>query len=123
MRVMSWLKSVTTSNATADMIQMGMSRRMLVLVKIIGENNAHTPKMRKVLKMFEPTTLPMAMSVWPPIAEITLIVNSGIDVPTATTVSPTINCGTRSRSANATEPSVSIIAATIIRAKAPISIK
>jgi hypothetical protein len=120
---MSWCNSVTKSNAIEAKIQMGISRRIFVLVKTIGANREHTPKIRNVLKMFEPTTFPIAMSVWPSNAEMILIVSSGIDVPTATTVRPTINCGTRRRSAKATEPSVSIIAAMIIKANEPISNK
>jgi hypothetical protein len=96
---------------------------MLVLVKMMGENTAHTPRIAKVLKQLEPTTLPIAIALSPLSAEIKLTVSSGIEVPTATIVRPTINSGTRKRAARAVEPSVSNIAPTMMSANAPIRIK
>ena len=87
---------------------------MLLFVKMIGEAKAHTPKIKRMLKMFEPMTLPMAMSPLPASADMKLTVSSGIEVPTATIVRPTINSGIRSFCATATEPSVSSIAPTMI---------
>lgn len=67
---------------------------------------AQTPRMRKTLKMFDPTILPMATSLLPAAAESTETTSSGVEVPTATMVSPTMNSGTRKRWARAAEPSV-----------------
>ncbi len=58
----------------------------------------------------------MAMSLLPLTADMTLTDSSGIDVPTATTVSPTINSGMPRRSARATAPSVSSMAPMTITA-------
>ena len=41
-----------------------------------------------MLKMFDPTTLPTAISVWRRKAAMTLVASSGSEVPTATMVSP-----------------------------------
>jgi hypothetical protein len=65
----------------------------------------------------------MAIALSPLSAEMKLTVSSGIDVPTATIVRPTINSGTRKRAANATEPSVSSIAPKMISASDAIRIK
>ena len=123
MREMSLFMSVVATSANVAAMQMGMSRRMLVLVKSMGENTAHTPRIAKMLNVLEPTILPIAMALSPLRAEIKLTVSSGIDVPTATIVRPTINSGTRKRAAKATEPSVSNIAPKMMRASAPIRIK
>jgi hypothetical protein len=90
---------------------------------MMGENRAHTPSIARVLKQLEPTTLPIAIALSPLSAEMKLTVSSGIDVPTATIVRPTINSGTRKRAANATEPSVSNIAPMMISASDAIRIK
>ena len=71
-----------------------------------GRIRAQTPRMTKTLKMFDPTTLPIATSLLPAMAESTDTTSSGVEVPTATTVSPMMNSGTRNRCANAAEPSV-----------------
>jgi hypothetical protein len=46
------------------------------------------PRMKSTLKMLLPTTLPSAMSTWPPQAERTETASSGALVPKATTVRP-----------------------------------
>ena len=51
---------------------------------------AEIPNTNKILKRFEPMTLPRAISTWPFFAAITEVTSSGSDVPTATIVSPTI---------------------------------
>ena len=68
--------------------------KLAQVVKIMGETIEQVPSTANMLNIFEPTTLPIAMSPWPPIAEIKLTASSGIDVPTAITVRPTINSGT-----------------------------
>ena len=49
---------------------------------------AESPKMSSILAILLPTTLPIAMSVECPIADVTETASSGILVPNATTVSP-----------------------------------
>ena len=83
-----------------------MSRRILPAVSGRGRIRAQTPRMTKTLKMFDPTTLPIATSLLPAMAESADTTSSGVEVPTATTVSPMMNSGTRNRCANAAEPSV-----------------
>ena len=74
---------------------------MLPAVSGRGRIRAQTPRMTKTLKMFDPTTLPIATSLLPAMAESTDTTSSGVEVPTATIVSPI-----RNRCANAAEPSV-----------------
>ena len=62
--------------------------------------------MTKTLKMFDPTTFPIATSLFPPMAESTETTSSGVEVPTATIVSPMMNSGMRKRWARAALPSV-----------------
>ena len=120
---MSLFMSVVATSAMVAAMQMGMSRRMFVLVKSMGDSTAHTPRIANMLKMLEPTTLPMAIALSPLSADMKLTVISGIDVPTATIVRPTINSGTRKRPANATEPSVSNIAPKMMSASDTMRIK
>ena len=49
---------------------------------------AVSPSMPSTLKMFEPTTLPMATSALPPTAPRKLTTSSGIEVPTPTMAAP-----------------------------------
>ena len=72
----------------------------------MGATMAATPVMSRVLKMFDPTTLPTARSAVPFNADTRLTQNSGADVPTATMVRPMTICGMLMRSASATAPSV-----------------
>ena len=55
----------------------------------IGLTTAAIPNTSVRLQIFDPTTLPMAMSGLPIIADLMLINNSGAEVPNATMVSPT----------------------------------
>lgn len=71
-----------------------------------GRTRAHSPRMTNTLKMLEPTTLPIATSLWPPMADSTLTTSSGVEVPMATIVRPITNSETRKRWASAAEPSV-----------------
>jgi len=50
--------------------------------------------MKRILLMFEPTTVPVTISGSPPKTEITPTANSGSEVPKATTVAPMMNEGT-----------------------------
>ena len=54
----------------------------------MGEITPVTPKISKMLKTFEPNTLPMAMPLLPLRAATALVASSGSDVPPATMVSP-----------------------------------
>ena len=63
--------------------------------------------MTPMLKMFEPTTLPMAMAPWPCAAAVELTISSGVLVPYATTVSPTSSGVTPSRTASDAPPRTS----------------
>ena len=58
------------------------------LLTFIGKIVADAPIIRKILKIFEPTTLPTAISLSPFLAAITDVTNSGRDVPHATIVRP-----------------------------------
>ena len=93
-RDMSLFVSVVATRASVAAMHIGISRRMLVLVNMMGEKSAHTPSMASTLNMFDPTIFPIAIALSPFSAEIKLTVSSGIDVPIATIVSPTINSGT-----------------------------
>ena len=52
----------------------------------IGEINADTPNIRKVLKILEPTTFPMAISTFFFRAATREVANSGREVPIETIV-------------------------------------
>ena len=54
----------------------------------IGLTIAKTPITRKILAIFEPMTLPTAISLWPFLAAETVPANSGRLVPNATIVNP-----------------------------------
>ncbi len=51
---------------------------------------ALVPITNKILKIFEPTILPIAISAFPRLAAVTEVTNSGRDVPNATMVNPII---------------------------------
>ena len=112
------LKSESDASATSSSdttIPNGMSRRILPAVSGRGRMRAQTPRMTNTLKMLDPTTLPIATSLFPATAESTDTTSSGVEVPTATIVSPMMNSGTRSRLASAAEPSVRKLAPARIR--------
>ncbi len=60
-----------------------------------------------MLKMFEPTTFPTAISRWPRQAARTDVATSGSDVPAATIVRPMTSSETPNDRANATAPPTS----------------
>ena len=84
----------------------GMSFRTVFLLMIMGATMAVIPTISNVLKTFDPTTFPTAISDVPLIADISDTKNSGIEVPIATTVSPITIWGTFIRCAKAVAPSV-----------------
>ena len=57
-------------------------------LKGIGLIIALIPKIKKILKMFEPTMFPTAISVFFLYAAVADVANSGSDVPRATIVKP-----------------------------------
>ena len=59
-----------------------------MLLTFIGSIVADNPKIRRILKIFEPITLPTAISLSPFFAAIIEVTNSGSDVPKATIVRP-----------------------------------
>ena len=72
-----------------------------------GVISADTPRMNRTLKMLLPTTLPMAMSLLPWIAEPTETATSGALVQKATIVSPTTSGETPQDSASRLLPRTS----------------
>ena len=71
----------------------------------IGQTKADAPKISNVLKMFDPTTFPIAMSALPCTAERKLTTISGVDVPIPTIVRPITNSLNPKRLAMLEEPS------------------
>ena len=57
-------------------------------VMLIALTIAVPPRMKPRLKILDPTTFPIEISVWPVIAARIVTANSGADVPNATTVRP-----------------------------------
>ena len=85
-----------------------MPRSTDVMVpRLSGATVDETPSIRKMLKMLEPRTLPIAMSVSPFRAAITEVTSSGNDVPAATMVRATMDCETPSSKAMPEAPSTS----------------
>ena len=73
------------------MIFNGMSFFRLLLVIVSGAMMAVTPRISIVLKIFEPTMFPIAMSALPCKEERKLTTISGVDVPIPTIVRPITN--------------------------------
>ena len=97
----------STRSRTVIPILMGISFLLLILVMAIGQISAVTPRIRRTLKIFEPMTLPMAMSAFPLIAPMKLTTSSGAEVPMPTMVSPITKSLMPRRLAIADEPSTS----------------
>lgn len=89
-RLMTPPKVATKSIAETPM-PIGMSRLTLFFVRFIGDKSAQSPTMTRVLKLFDPTTFPIAISGFPLTAETKLTTISGRDVPRATIVRPMTN--------------------------------
>ena len=62
----------------------------LSVVTFRGDMPAEAPRIRKVLKIFEPTTFPMAISAFFLRAAIKEVANSGREVPIEIMVNPMI---------------------------------
>ena len=73
--------------------------------ELIGETVAVTPRIQRMLKIFDPTTLPIAMSDCFRKAATTLVASSGRLVPAATTVRPITASDTPQDFAKAVAPS------------------
>ena len=95
--------AIIAHRMTAASRENGQSRRMSVRSMMSGHTTADRPATTSRLKMFEPTTLPTAISLAPWIAAVTLTASSGADVPKATMVRPTSKGDTPSRRASADE--------------------
>ena len=99
----------------------GMSRFQLDGVMAIGRMRAVTPRISRVFMMFEPTTLPMAMSALPWKAPMKLTTISGAEVPMPTMVRPMTNSLRPKRRAMPEAPSTSQSAPNTMRARPPMS--
>ena len=107
--------SLATKRSTKEArMQRGTSFVMVLRGTCSGMIAAVTPRIKRTLKMFDPTTLPMAKSGLPLRAESTLTVSSGAEVPKATIVSPITRFEMRNRLATAAAPSVRALAPTRI---------
>lgn len=69
---------------------MGRSNRMSCLDTKRGAMMEESPRIKSMLKILLPNTLPSAMSAWPAMDDLMLTASSGELVPKATTVSPII---------------------------------
>ena len=70
----------------------------------IGEIKPVIPRMARILKTLEPTTLPMAMPLCPLRADMMEVASSGSDVPPATIVRPMMASDTPNCSATMLAP-------------------
>ena len=86
-------------------ITIGRSKNRVVFESTIGNILALTQRIRNIFAIFEPRTLPIAISVFPEILARTETINSGILVPIATIVSPIMAWDTQDFFAIDTEPS------------------
>ena len=100
-----------------------MSLLRLLFVMVNGAIRAVTPRIMRVLNMFEPTILPIAMSAFPWNADRKLTTISGVDVPMPTIVRPITNSLIPNFFAMLDEPSTSQLAPKSIRARPPSSIR
>ena len=92
----------TKAKEVANM--MAPSRRTALTSQTMGKMIAGKPSTSRILAMFEPTTLPTAISGAPLNTASKLTTNSGEEVPQATTVRPITRGGTDSRCARVTAP-------------------
>ena len=100
----------------ADRSTSGMSLVIMLRSIFIGANIAVMPIMARTLKMLLPTTLPIASSALPLMADTMLMTSSGADVPKATTVNPMTSSDTPHRFAMLEAPSVNMLAPTNMNA-------
>jgi len=112
------------SQASSDTpIRMGTSKRTSWRCTTSGTITADKPRMNNTLRMLLPTTLPTAMSDWPLRLAPIDTASSGELVPTATTVSPTINGGMPRAAAMREAPRTRASAPTMRRANPAINWK
>lgn len=98
---------------------MGISLLMVDCATRMGRTMATMPIITRMLKMLDPTTLPMASWVAPRAADMTEMTSSGAEVPNDTIVRPITSSLTPQRRAMADEPSVRALAPTSMSAKPP----
>ena len=104
-------------------IAKGMSRSVCSRLMVKGKMAAVAPRMSKVLQMFEPITLPNAMSPCPVIADDRLMNNSGDEVPIPIMVNPIMKLLKWAFLAIATVESTSTLAPTSNNVSPMMSIK
>jgi hypothetical protein len=66
----------------------GISFNTVFFNIVSGKIKEETPRIKKMLKILLPITFPIAISEFPVYAAYVLTINSGADVPNATTVKP-----------------------------------
>lgn len=88
-------------------IHIQISAKLHVLI-LMGANTDEIPRIQKILKIFEPTILPTAISFCPFRAATIDVISSGIDVPMATIVRPITRSETPNNCAILTAPSTNI---------------
>ena len=99
--MLNWTNATSSTVATSMTME---SRLTLLSHWVIGKISAQTPMIKRILAVFEPTTLPSAISDEPARAARTETRSSGIEVPKPTMTNETINVGIASRDARATAP-------------------
>ena len=104
------LSNANRMRSTEAPTEKGMSFFTVEGLMIMGATIAAQPTMSIAFIVFDPTTLPTAISGVPFNAETRLTNNSGADVPAATMVSPMMISGTFILRANDEAPSVSLSA-------------
>lgn len=93
-----------TKSSTTPRRASGISFQTVELFTVSGRMKAQIPKIRKILAILLPTTLPIARSGEPLKAAERLTVSSGADVPKLTIVRPITSGGILSRVARELAP-------------------
>ena len=88
-----------------------------------GEISAVMPSIMHVLNIFDPTTLPMAISALPWNDDMKLTTISGDDVPMPTIVSPIMNSLSPNRLAMLEDPSTSQFAPSRMSIRPPMRVR
>ena len=105
-----WGESISSKQSMKSSIEAPTAKGISFLTVVgwmaIGAMAAEQPTMSSALKIFEPMTLPTAMSGVPLMADIRLTNSSGAEVPAATMVRPMTISGTRIPRASEEAPSV-----------------
>lgn len=95
-----------TRNKRLVRITIGRSKKRVVRERIIGDINEAIPRIRNIFAIFDPSTFPIAISVFPEMLANTETISSGTLVPIATIVRPIIACDIQNFRASDTEPSI-----------------